>query len=383
MIMTPGVGFFYGGLVRRKNIVSMIAMSFVAFVIISLMWVAFGYSIAFGPSIHGIIGGLDFVGLKGLGFEPTGTLTIPPITFALFQMMFATVTLAILTSVFAERVKLSSFIVLGVLWVALVYCPVAHWLWGGGWLAQMGALDFAGGAVVHITAGFSALTIALVIGQRIGFGKELMVPGNIPLTLLGAAMLWFGWFGFNGGSALAANGLATNAIIVTNTAAAAGAAVWMVLSWKDGRPASIGIVSGALSGLAAITPAAGYVGVFEAIVIGVVASVICYASLLYRLKKGLDESLDAWSIHGMGGLWGVIATGIFAAAAINGYSGLIEGNLHFFLVQVLAAGVVMVYSVGVTYVIAKGIDATLGLRVKEEEEYVGLDISQHGERAYH
>lgn len=383
MFMTPGVGFFYGGLVRKKNIVSMIAMSFVAFVIISLMWVVFGYSLAFGPDFYGIIGGLDFIGLKGVGFEPTGTLTIPPLTFALFQMMFATVTLAILTSVFAERVKLSSFIVLGILWVALVYCPVAHWLWGGGWLAQLGALDFAGGAVVHITAGFSALTIALVIGQRIGFGKELMVPGNIPLTLLGAGMLWFGWFGFNGGSALAANGLATNAIIVTNTAAAAGALVWMVLSWKDGRPASIGIVSGALSGLAAITPAAGYVGIFEAVIIGVVASVLCYASLLYRLRKGLDESLDAWSIHGMGGLWGVVATGIFAVAAINGYSGLLEGNINLFLVQLLAAAVVLVYSVGVTYVIAKAIDMTIGLRVKEEEEYVGLDISQHGERAYH
>ncbi len=383
MLMTPGVGLFYGGLVRRKNIVSMIALSFVAFALISLMWVLFGYSLAFGSDIGGIIGGLNFLGLNGVGLEPFGSTTIPALTFALFQMMFATVALAILTSVFAERVKLSSFIVFGLLWTTLVYAPVAHWVWGGGWLASLGAIDFAGGAVVHITAGFSALAVALVIGKRVGFGKEGMEPSNIPITLIGVALLWFGWFGFNGGSALASGGLlATNAILVTNTSAAAGALTWMLLSWKDGRPASLGIASGAFAGLAAITPAAGYVGPFAAIVIGIVAGLLCYSSLVYRMRKGLDESLDAWSIHGMGGLWGVIATGIFAAAAINGYSGLLEGNYRQFLLQLLAAAVVMIYSLGVSFVLAKVIDKTIGLRVREEEEYVGLDISQHGERAY-
>jgi Amt family ammonium transporter len=320
--------------------------------------------------------------MSGVGLDAYPNTNIPSLAFSLFQMMFATVTLAILTSVFAERVKLFSFIIFGLLWVTLVYAPVAHWLWGGGWLAQMGALDFAGGAVVHITAGFSALAVALVIGKRVGFGRDLMEPSNIPFTLMGVGLLWFGWFGFNGGSALAANGLAVNAIIVTNTSAAAGALTWMLLSWKNGRPASLSIASGAFAGLAAITPAAGYVGILPAMAIGVVAGALCYSSLVWRIRKGLDESLDAWSIHGMGGLWGVIATGIFAAAAINGASGLIDGQFNLFLNQVIAAVVVMAYSVGVTFILAKAIDMTIGLRVKEEEEYVGLDISQHGERAF-
>ena len=382
MLMTPGVGLFYGGLVRRKNIVSMIALSFVALALISLMWVLFGYSLAFGPDVGGIIGDLSFLGMNGVGWDAYGSTNIPSLAFSLFQMMFATVTLAILTSVFAERVKLSSFIVFGLLWVTLVYVPVAHWLWGGGWLASMGALDFAGGAVVHITAGFSALTVALVIGNRVGFGKDLMEPSNIPITLIGVAMLWFGWFGFNGGSALAVNEVAVNAIIVTNTSAAAGALTWMIMSWKNGRPASLGIASGALAGLAAITPAAGYVGILPAIVIGVVAGLLCYMSLVFRIRKGLDESLDAWSIHGMGGFWGIVATGIFAAATINGASGLIDGNTSLFINQVIAAVVITLYSIIVTFVLAKIIDRTIGLRVREEEEYVGLDISQHGERAF-
>lgn len=383
MLMTPGVGFFYGGLVRRKNIISMIAMSFIAFALISVQWVLYGYSISFGPDISGIIGGLDFLGLSGVGLEPAGTSTIPPLAFMMFQLVFATVTLAILTSVFAERVKISSFIIFGLIWITLVYCPIAHWVWGGGWLASLGVIDFAGGIVVHISAGFSALAIALVIGKRAGFGKDIMEPSNIPITLLGTALLWFGWFGFNGGSALAANGLAINAIVVTNTAAAAGALVWMILSWRDSRPASLGVVSGAISGLAAITPAAGYVGIMEAIIIGIVAALVCYISMSYRIKKELDESLDAWSIHGMAGVWGVLAAGIFASTAINSYTGLIYGNVNQFLVQLLAVVVTVAYSFIVTFVLAKVIDATIGLRVNEEEEYVGLDISQHGERAYH
>jgi Amt family ammonium transporter len=382
MLMTPGVGFFYGGLVRRKNIISMIALSFISFAIISIQWVLYGYSLVFGPDMHGLIGGLNFIGLNGVGMTPAGNMTIPALAFMMFQLVFATVTLAILTSVFAERVKLSSFLVFGILWSTFVYDPIAHWLWGGGWLAQLGAVDFAGGAVVHISAGFSALAILLVIGKRVGFGRDIMEPSNIPIALMGAAMLWFGWFGFNGGSALAANGLAANAFVVTNTAAAAGAITWMFLSWRDGRPASLGIASGAIAGLAAITPAAGFVNPMAAIVIGIIAAMFCYIALLFRIRKGLDESCDCWSIHGVGGLWGVLATGIFATVAVNSYNGIIYGSLTLFKAQVIAVIACMAYSLVVTFILAKVVDMTIGLRVKEEEEYVGLDISQHGERAY-
>jgi Amt family ammonium transporter len=385
MLMTPGVGFFYGGLVRRKNLVSMITLSLVAFALISIQWVLYGYSLAFGPDIGGIIGGLNFVGLKGIGMDASivpGASGVPALLYMIFQMVFATVTLAIVTSVFAERVKLSSFIIFGLLWSTLVYDPLAHWVWGGGWLAQLGALDFAGGTVVHISAGFSALAIALVIRKRIGFGKDLMEPNNIPLALLGASLLWFGWFGFNAGSALAANGLAANAFVVTNTAAAGGALAWMALSWLNGRPASLGFASGAVAGLVAITPAAGYVDPLAAIVIGAVAGAVCYAAMLLRIRKGLDESCDCWSVHGVGGLWGALATGIFATAAVNSYTGLLYGNLSQFIAQAIAVCASVSYSFVVTFVIVKVLDATIGMTVKEEEEYVGLDISQHGERAY-
>jgi Amt family ammonium transporter len=381
MLMTPGVGFFYGGMVRRKNVISMIALSFIVFALVSIQWVLYGYSLSFGPDMGGIIGGLDLAGLMGVGQDPSGTSTIPALAFMMYQLVFATVTLAILTSVFAERVKISSFLVFGLLWTTLVYDPLAHWVWGGGWLFGLGALDFAGGTVVHISSGFSALAIALVIGKRKGFGIHPMEPANIPMALLGAAMLWFGWFGFNAGSALAANGLAANAFVVTNTAAAAGALSWMAASWYHGRPASLGVVSGAVAGLVAITPAAGFVGPLAAIVIGAVAGLFCYVMMLLRIQKGLDESLDAWSIHGMGGLWGAIATGIFASAAVNSYTGLIYGNVTQFTTQIVAAGVSVGYAFVVSYVLARVVDATIGLRVTENEEYVGLDISQHGERA--
>ena len=381
MLMTPGVGFFYGGMVRRKNVISMIALSFIVFALVSIQWVLYGYSLSFGPDIGGIIGGLGLAGLTGVGQDPTGTSTIPALAFMMYQLVFATVTLAILTSVFAERVKISSFLIFGLLWTTLVYDPLAHWVWGGGWLFGLGALDFAGGTVVHISAGFSALAIALVIGKRKGFGVHTMEPANIPMALLGAALLWFGWFGFNAGSALAANGLAANAFVVTNTAAAAGALTWMAASWYHGRPASLGVVSGAVAGLVAATPAAGFVGPLAAIVIGAVAGAFCYSMMLLRIQKGLDESLDAWSIHGMGGLWGAIATGIFASAAVNSYTGLLSGNVGQFTAQIVAVGVSVGYAFGVSYVLARLVDATIGLRVTENEEYVGLDISQHGERA--
>ena len=381
MLMTPGVGFFYGGMVRKKNVINMIALSFVVFALISIQWVLFGYTLSFGPDLGGVIGGLQHLGLNGIGLEPLGSSTIPAILFMTFQLVFATVTLAILTSVFAERVKISSFIIFGLLWVTLVYCPIAHWMWGGGWMAAMGAIDFAGGTVVHISAGFSALALTFVIGKRIGFGEDTMEPNNIPMALLGAALLWFGWFGFNAGSALGANGIAANAFIVTNTAAAAGALSWMLASWYHGRPSSLGIVSGAVAGLGAITAASGYVNVLSAIVIGGVAGILCYHVLLFRIRKGIDESLDAWSIHGVGGVWGVIAAGIFATTAVNSYTGLIYGNAQQFIVQVAAAGFTVVYAFVVTIILAKLVDMAFGLRVREEEEYVGLDISQHGERA--
>jgi len=383
MFMSPGVGFFYGGLVRSKTVVSMIGLSFLAFALASVQWVLFGYSLAFGSDISGFLGGLNFLGLSGVGMgEAPLASSIPHLVYMAFQLVFAAVALAILTSCVAERVKLSSFIVLGLLWTTLVYDPLAHWVWAGGWLAQMGALDFAGGTVVHISSGFSALAIALVIGKRIGYGSYVMEPHNIPMAMIGAAMLWFGWFGFNSGSALAANGLAASAFVVTNTAAAAGALSWLVASWIKGKPSALGMVSGSIAGLVAITPASGYVDAMSALVIGAVAGVLCYTALLFRVSHGLDESCDAWAVHGMGGLWGAIATGIFATTAVNSYTGLIYGNFYQFEVQVVAAVAAMIYAFVVSYVLARIVDATMGLRVSEDEEYVGLDISQHGEKAY-
>ncbi|PWR75186.1 ammonium transporter [Methanospirillum stamsii] len=378
MLMTPGVGLFYGGLVRRKNVISMVALAFLSYALVSVQWVLCGYSLAFGPDIGGFIGGLDYLGLSGIGMEAT-SLPIPDILFAAFQLVFAGLTLAILTSGVAERIRLSAFVLFGLLWTTLVYDPLAHWAWGGGWAASLGALDFAGGTVVHISSGFGALAIALVIGKRMGFGENSMEPHNIPLTLLGAGLLWFGWFGFNAGSAIAADGLASNALMVTNTAAAAGALAWLVASSIRGKSSAVGMVSGAIAGLVGITPAAGFVDVPSSLVIGAVAGLLCYSALLWRLKKGFDESLDAWAIHGVGGLWGAIATGIFASI---GHTGLLQGNFYQFGINTIDALIAAGYAFIVTYVLALVIDRTIGLRVTEDEEYVGLDISQHGERAH-
>ena len=317
-LMIPALGIFYGGLVRKKNIISMVFLSFLALAIVSIQWVLFGYSLSFGPDIYGLIGGLDYVGLIGVGLEDTIAEGIPDLLFVAFQMVFAGISLAIITSGLAERVKLTSFVVFGLLWTTLVYDPLAHWAWGGGWAHALGALDFAGGTVVHISAGFGALAVAFVLGKRSGFGVSKMVsaPQNIPLTLLGAGLLWVGWFGFNGGSALAADGVAVLAAVNTALAAAAGAIVWMVLSSFYGKPSAVGLVSGALAGLVGITPAAGFVDIFPAIIIGGIASVVCYYALIFRVKRGWDESLDAWAIHGVGGLWGAIATGKIGRAHV-------------------------------------------------------------------
>lgn len=387
LMMVPALAFFYGGMVRKKNILSTLNLNFIIMALLSVQWVLFGYSLAFGSDIKGLIGRLDFLGFQGVGAEPNAdyAATIPHLAFAGFQMMFAIITPALITGAFVERVRFKAFLLFSLLWATLVYDPVAHWVWGiGGIFRQLGALDFAGGTVVHVTAGFSALAFARVIGARKGFGSRAFEPHNIPYSVLGAGLLWFGWFGFNGGSALAANGLAATAFINTNTAAAAAGIVWMLLSWNDSKPSVLGIVTGAVVGLVAITPAAGYVTPLAAIVIGAVAAPISYYAIRLRQRRNLDESLDVWACHGMGGAWGALATGLFASKAVNefGANGLFYGNPMQFLVQLLTIAIVIVFAFGVTYLISKLLARFVGLRVTDNEEEVGLDISEHGERAY-
>ena len=376
IFMTFGVGLFYAGLVHRKNIISMLTLSFISFALVSLQWVFFGYTLSFGPDIGGIIGGLDHIGLSGVTMEGNN---IPELVFMIFQMAFAAITLAIVTSAVAERIKLSSFLLLGLAWTTFIYDPVAHWIWGGGWAQTIGVLDFAGGITVHICAGFSALALAFVIGKRRGFGEYLLQPCNIPMTLIGGAILWFGWFGFNAGSALAVNNIAVNAFIVTNISAAAGTFSYMFIAWYKGKPSSLSMISGTIAGLGAITPAAGFVGPMEAVIIGTISGIICYFALIFRLEQKWDESLDAWAIHGTGGLWGTVSVGIFSTAAVGGINGLIAGSGHQLILQVGGAFIVLAYSFIGTWILALIVDKVIGLRVSEEEEYVGLDISQHGE----
>ncbi len=391
MLMTPAVGLFYGGMVRKKNVLTILMQSFIILAIISIQWVLFGYSLAFGPDVGGIgfIGGLQWLGLNGVGAAPNPdyAATIPASVFMIFQAMFAVITPALITGAFADRMKFSTMIVFSVLWATLVYDPVAHWVWGiGGWIRTLGALDFAGGTVVHITAGISAFVAAIMIGRRLGHGTENMAPHNVTMSIIGGVLLWFGWFGFNAGSALAANGLAANAFIVTNTAAAAAALTWTIVSWMHGgKPNALGIVTGAVAGLVAITPASGFVGPVPAIVIGIGAGVFCYFAMHLRNKKTrIDDALDVFACHGVGGIWGALATGIFASLAINaaGADGLILGNAGLLVKQLIAVVAVVVYSLVVTAIILKVLDVTMGLRVKDEEEIEGLDISQHGEKAY-
>jgi Amt family ammonium transporter len=355
--------------------------------LISIQWVLYGYSLSFGSDIGGLIGRLNFAGLSGVGAAPGDYApNVPHLAFAAFQMMFAIITPALITGAFVERVRFRTFLLFSLLWATLVYDPVCHWVWGaGGILGRMGALDFAGGTVVHITAGFSALAFALAIGARKGFGRNVFEPSNIPFTVLGAGLLWMGWFGFNGGSALAADGLAVQAVVTTNTAAAAAGLVWMLLSWIDGKPSVLGIVTGAVVGLVAITPGAGFVTPLAALVIGAVAAPISYYAI--KLIKGrnlVDESLDVFACHGLGGLWGALATGLFATTSVNpnGADGLFYGNYRQFLIQLGGAAIAIVFSTGVTFVLAKVLDKITGLRVSSAEEEVGLDISEHGERAY-
>jgi Amt family ammonium transporter len=386
LMMTPALAFFYGGMVRRKNVLSTLNLSFITIGLISIQWLVIGYTLAFGPNIGGIFGSLKYIGLAGVGAAPNAYApTIPAIAFFAYQMMFAIITPALITGAFVERIKFKTFLVFTVLWATLVYDPVAHWVWGfGGFLRHMGALDFAGGTVVHVTAGFSALAIAMVIGRRKGFGKVPMEASNIPFTVLGAGLLWMGWFGFNGGSALAANGVAANAIVTTNTAAAAAALAWMFLSWRDGKPSVLGIVTGAVVGLVAITPAAGFVKPWSAIVIGAVAACISYFVMQWRQKSRLDESLDVFACHGIGGTTGALLTGLFATKAVNaaGANGLFYGNPKQFLIQLAAVAITIVFAFGVTYVLAQVLNRTMGLRVSEQEEDLGLDLSEHGERSY-
>ncbi len=386
MLMTPALGFFYGGLVQRKNVLSTIMHSFFILALISVQWVLWGYTLAFGPSQGGIIGGLDWIGLNGVTMEAGPyAATIPHLAFMVFQMMFAIITPALITGAFAERKRFKAFVVFTLLWATFVYAPVAHWVWAiDGWLRSYGALDFAGGTVVHISSGVSALVAARMLGRRIGFGKEPLEPHNLTYTVLGAGLLWFGWFGFNAGSALSANGLAANAFVVTNTAAAMGALTWMTVSWlRHGQPSVLGAAAGAVAGLVGITPAAGFVDPQAAILIGLGAGTFCFfaVDLLKKVIK-VDDALDVFAVHGVGGIWGAIATGLFARESVGGFNGLFYGNPEQLVKQVVAVGVVVVYAAVVSLVILKVIDLVIGLRVAEQEEVLGLDTTTHGELAY-
>ena len=386
MLMTPALGFFYGGLVRRKNVLATIMHSFFILCLISVQWVLWGYSLAFGPDLGGLIGGLDWLALKGVGQEPsTYAPTVPHLAYMVFQMMFAVITPALITGAFAERKRFKAFVVFTLLWATLVYDPVAHWVWGGGWLFQLGALDFAGGTVVHITSGVSALVAALVLGRRKGLGAEPIEPHDATMTVLGASLLWFGWFGFNAGSALTAGGLAANAFVVTNTSAAMGALTWMTVSWlHKGAPSVLGAAAGAVAGLVAITPASGYVDVSASILIGLGAGVFCYAAIQLTKRLGVDDALDVFGVHGIGGTWGALATGVFATVAVNAAAkdGLLAGNPEQLGIQAIAVVATITYSAVMTFVILKVINLFVGLRVPEQDEVLGLDATQHREVAY-
>ncbi|VBB45327.1 ammonium transporter [uncultured Desulfatiglans sp.] len=388
MLMTPGLALFYGGMVRSKNILGTLMQSFIILGVVTLEWVLWGYTMAFGPDYAGLIGGLDWFGLKGVGMEPSadyGT-TVPHLAFMIFQCMFAIITPALITGAFAERMKFSAFLLFILIWATVVYNPLAHWVWGvGGWMGRMGALDFAGGTVVHISSGVSALAAAIILGRRLGWGETAYIPHNVPMTITGAALLWFGWFGFNAGSALSGNGLAASAFVVTHVASAVAALSWTFMEWVHrGKPTTLGAASGAVAGLVAITPASGFVGPLSAIIIGGLGGVICYGGILLKSRLGYDDSLDVVGIHGLGGTWGALATGLFASTAVNpaGRDGLFFGNPGQLWIQFLSVAATVVYAFVLTWVILKVIDLLMGLRVSAEEEVRGMDVSLHNETGY-
>lgn len=387
MLMTPGLALFYAGMVRKKNVLSTTMHSYVPVVIVSLQWILIGYTLAFGKDISGVVGNLQFAGLKGVGFAPNPdyAATIPHQAYMLFQLMFAIITPALISGAIAERMKFMSYVLFILLWTTLVYDPLAHWVWGvNGWLRNLGALDFAGGDVVHISSGVSALVAALMLGAR--KRKSSITPHNIPMTVLGAALLWFGWFGFNAGSALGINNLALNAFVTTNTAAAASALAWSICEYIHRKKVTtLGVASGAVAGLVAITPGSGFVSPLASILIGLIGGAICFTTVTFlKAKLGYDDALDAFGCHGIGGMWGGIATGIFAWKGINpaGDNGVIHGNIALLGKQLIGIGATVVYAAVVTFIILKVIDVIMGLRVSEEEEQAGLDVSLHGEDAY-
>jgi ammonium transporter, Amt family len=390
LLMTiPGLAFFYGGLVRRKNVLSILMQCFIIVCVISLQWVLFGYSLAFGPDFHGIIGTLEWAGLAGVGAAPNSNYaaTIPHSVFMIFQAMFAIITPALIIGAYAERVKFPAFLLFTLLWATFVYDPLAHWVWGaGGWLKSLGGLDFAGGIVVHVSSGISALVLALLLGKRVGYNHKPSRPHNLPFTVLGAALLWFGWFGFNAGSALAADGLAANAFVTTNTATAAAGLTWALIEWwHNGTPTILGVATGAVAGLVAVTPACGFVNPMNAIFIGIIVALVCYTAVaVIKGKLGYDDSLDAFGVHGVGGTVGTIATGLFAEKAVNaaGADGLLFGNLHQFGVQCLMLVVTIAFAAIMTFIIFKIVDAAIGMRVEENNEIIGLDLTQQSEAAY-
>ena len=388
MMTIPGLFLFYGGLVRRKNVLGTIMHSFIIVALVSVQWVLWGYTLSFGPDTGGIIGNLAWFGLRGVGPEPNSdyAATIPHAAFMIYQMMFAVITPALITGAFAERVKFSAFLVFVLLWVTFIYDPLAHWVWGvKGWLRELGALDFAGGTVVHISSGASALVAAYMFGRRIGYPQEAMPPHNLPFSIIGAGMLWVGWFGFNAGSALAADGLATSAFVATHVATAAAALSWLAMDWIfREKPTVLGAASGAVAGLVAITPGSGFVGPLSALWIGIGGGILCSIACSLKPRLGYDDSLDVVGVHGVGGTWGALATGLFASKAVNaaGNDGLFFGNPGQLWIQIVSVVATLVLAIVGTFIILSVVKAVMGLRIAQDEERMGLDLSQHNERAY-